>query len=140
MRENQFAFRRVVLYHEAVRRISASSLLVALFYSLIAPALFADPESNLPECCRRKGAHQCSMSTPDESSIGSLAFKLGQRCPAFPQAPAVTSDGAAAFSTSPSAIFAALVSHPAVQQQTEARYRVSFSRSRQKRGPPAFLS
>ena len=34
----------------------------------------------------------------------------------------------------------AVISHPAALEQTEARYRVSFSRSRQKRGPPTPLS
>lgn len=34
-------------------------------------------------------------------------------------------------------IFAAVVSHPVVQQQTEARFRISFERSRQKRAPPS---
>jgi hypothetical protein len=63
-----------------------------------------------------------------------------QRCPAFPLAPAVTADTTGAFSSGTGAIFAALVSHPAIQQQTEARARISFSRSRQKRGPPALLS
>jgi len=123
-----------------VRRVSAFSLLVALSYSLVAPVLFADPESNLPECCRRKGAHQCTMNAPDTDSTDGAAFRLFQRCPAFPLAPAVTADTAAAFLGTSSAIFAELVSHPAVQRQTEALGRVSFSRSRQKRGPPVLLS
>jgi hypothetical protein len=33
-----------------------------------------------------------------------------------------------------------LASHPAAIEQIEARYRISFNRSRQKRGPPSFLS
>jgi hypothetical protein len=33
-----------------------------------------------------------------------------------------------------------VVSHPAGIAQTEARYRVNFNRSRQKRGPPSLLS
>jgi hypothetical protein len=37
-------------------------------------------------------------------------------------------------------VFAAIVSHPAAHAQTEARYRISFSRAWQKRGPPALLS
>ena len=135
-----FAPGDAVLYDKAVRRVSAVSLLLALSYSLIAPALFADPESNLPECSRRKGAHQCSMSVQDKFSTEGTAFQLAQRCPAFPVAPAVTAHSAPAFSSGSGAVLAALVSHPAVQQQTQARYRVSFSRSRQKRGPPAFLS
>lgn len=125
----------------AVRRVSAISLLVALSYSLIAPALFADPESNLPECCRRKGAHQCSMGAPDGVPSDGAAFRVAARCPACPVAPAVAAtDTAVALAGSSGTVFASLVSHPSVQPQTEAQYRVSFSRSRQKRGPPALLS
>jgi len=115
-------------------------LLVALSYSVIAPALFADSESNLPECCRRNGEHQCTMKTHDASSTAGSAFQLVERCPAFPLAPAVTGNAAAAVLRTPGAIFAALVSHPAIQRQTEALGRISFSRSRQKRGPPAPLA
>ena len=37
------------------------------------------------------------------------------------------------------AVFAGLVSHPAVCSQTEAGYRVSRSRSQHKRGPPVLI-
>jgi hypothetical protein len=33
--------------------------------------------------------------------------------------------------------FGCILSHPTIHAQTEARYRISFSRSRQKRGPPS---
>jgi hypothetical protein len=120
-----------------VRRVSAISLLVALSFSLIAPALFADPESKLPECCRRKGAHQCSMGAQDSAPSDGMAFRVAARCPSCPVAPAVATDATAAPASSSGAVFASLVSHPSVQPQSEAHYRVSFSRSRQKRGPPA---
>jgi hypothetical protein len=35
--------------------------------------------------------------------------------------------------------FAAFISHHAVQEQAESRFRISFERSRQKRGPPLSL-
>jgi len=37
-------------------------------------------------------------------------------------------------------ICAPLLSYPSVEARMEAQYRVSFSRSRQKRGPPTPLS
>lgn len=120
--------------------MSAFSLLAALFYSLVAPTLFADPESVLPKCCRRGGEHHCTMKTDDATSTAGSAFRLVQNCPAFPAAQAVTADSAAVVLKTSSAIFAALVSHPAVQCQTEALGRISFSRSRQKRGPPSPLA
>jgi hypothetical protein len=35
--------------------------------------------------------------------------------------------------------FAELVHHPAVHEQTHAKYRISRDRSRQKRGPPSLI-
>jgi len=128
-----------VLYHGAVRRASAFSLLAALFYSLVAPTLFADSESVLPQCCRRAGEHRCAMKTDNAAPTGP-EFRLVQNCPACPAAQAATTDSAAAVLKTSNAIFAGLVSHPAVQCQTEALGRISFSRSRQKRGPPAPLA
>jgi hypothetical protein len=52
----------------------------------------------------------------------------------------VADEGNLAVLRGPGAIFAELVSHPSIHRQTEAKYRVSFSRSRQKRGPPVVLS
>lgn len=125
-----------------MRRASAISLLAAIGYALIVPLAFSDPEANLPACCRRTGAHHCAMSnvtkTIDGVSTPALQAVL-QKCPAFPVSTAVRPGGAAAFPERSQAIFAGLVSHPSIQPQTEARYRVSFSRSRQKRGPPASL-
>ena len=132
--------RKAVLYYEAVRRAPAVSLILAIFYSLIAPALFADPESNLPECCRRKGSHQCSMSAQDAASTSGTEFRAIQRCPVFPAATAIPPGATVAVLRNCSAIFAGLVSHPTIQPQAEAHYRVSFSRSRQKRGPPTVRS
>ena len=64
---------------------------------------------------------------------------LHAKCPAFPKATAVTTAQLAFFVRTPSR-FAEIVAHPNAQPQTEARYRVSFSRARQKRGPPTILA
>jgi hypothetical protein len=121
-----------------VRRASAISLVAAICFSLIAPLLLADPESNLPACCRRAGSHHCAMA--GDESAGSLGLQaVHEKCPLFPLSTAAQfRAGAASLEDSPG-IFAGLVSHPSVQPQTEARARVSFNRSRQKRGPPDSL-
>jgi hypothetical protein len=123
-----------------VRRASAISLLAAICFSLIAPLAFADPESNLPECCRRSGAHHCSMTDDAASADGTHFQSIATKCPAFPVATAAPFSPDVALLKGSGAIFAAVVSHPSIHFQTEARYRVSFSRSRQKRGPPTILS
>ena len=81
------------------------------------------------------------MSMEDAASTAGAGFQSIQpKCPAFPIAAAATASPTVAFLKGSAAIFAAVVSHPSIQFQTEARYRVSFSRSRQKRGPPVTLS
>jgi len=117
-----------------VRRASAISVLAAICFSLIAPLALADTESNLPACCRRKGAHHCAMSAMMAGGNGTPA--MCARCPAYPIATAAQPGGTAAPAGVSQLVFAELLSHPAVSGQTEARARISFSRSRQKRGPP----
>ena len=75
-------------------------------------------------------------NSPGEVSVHSVAAK----CCSYPKATAATTDTNIGAPVNSAAIFAAIVSHPAVHAQTEARYRISFARSSQKRGPPAFLS
>jgi len=114
-------------------------LLLAVFsFSLIGPALFAGAEANLPSCCTRTGKHRCSSMSSDaqDSPSGPAVQGLRQRCPYYPNGGAVPVHSYVALRESSPVSFASLHSHPAVHAQTEARYRVSFSRSRQKRGPP----
>jgi hypothetical protein len=141
------------LYNPSVRRASAICALSAICYAWIAPLALADSEANLPACCRRNGAHHCSMkgSMPGEmqsgemeesvpSTDGTAFYFARQCCPACPGTAAASNQGPVAVLRNSAAIFAGLVSHPSIQPQTEARYRVAFSRSRQKRGPPVVLS
>ena len=128
-----------------MRRLISISLLLFFLMPIASPLFAANPaEANLPACCRRNGKHHCMMalamrspSSPPSSRKPALRpANLQEKCPFAPfltQAPAhliFTSD-------EPQAIFyAGIVSHPACHAQTEARLRISFDRSRQKRGPP----
>jgi hypothetical protein len=121
-------------------------LLIALFsFSLIGSALFISPSGNLPECCRRAGKHHCAMmmATDDdqEDSPSASAFKsVPEKCPFYPKAGALPSAAKTVVTQPAQELVAALLSYPAVIAQAESRYRVSFSRSRQKRGPPSLHS
>jgi hypothetical protein len=117
-----------------------ASLLLALFsFSLISPALLADADSNLPACCRRAGLHHCSLTSQRTASTGPSLHAT--RCPNFPGVRAVPAPGKlAGLARTSQAVFASLVSHPAAHAQTEARYRISYSRAGQKRGPPSLVS
>ena len=125
-----------------MRRLLSISLLLLFVLPLVSPLLAAAPsESNLPACCRRNGKHHCAMAGQLQSSGASPAASapvLRERCPC-----ALTAQAPSHLTYTPrqqtAAIYAGLANHPACHAQTEARLRISFDRSRQKRGPPALL-
>jgi hypothetical protein len=121
-----------------VSRFLASLLLALFSLPLISPALLVAAESKLPACCRRAGIHGCSL-TGQQSAPSGPAFNA-TRCASFPGVPAVpvTAKLAGLVKTS-YAIFACIVPHPSALAQTDALYRISYSRTSQKRGPPAPL-
>jgi hypothetical protein len=105
------------------------------------PALFADPESSLPACCRRDGKHHCAMmdmAGVDQDDGEAYWKSTPQKCAQFPK----TGASSCAAKTGPrrTAKIAHLVSsRPTIAAQTEALYRISHSRSREKRGPPSLV-
>jgi hypothetical protein len=120
-----------------MRRWLAIPMLLLFFLPLVSGFLGAGvSDASLPACCRRNGKHSCSMmgEASPENSRGLSAVR--DKCPCSPAGLAVLvlpafTPGASA------AIYAGLVQHPAVASQTEARRRISYDRSRQKRGPPS---
>jgi hypothetical protein len=77
------------------------------------------------------------MAGMDDQASGP-SFRADSRCPMFPSssaAPIASVTGAPVPSTNQIASVATQLNRP---EQAEAQYRVSFSRSRQKRGPPPF--
>jgi Protein of unknown function (DUF2946) len=128
----------------AVRKLLAITFLALFGLPLVQPlfALTARSEANLLACCRRGGKHRCmeNMAEHSQSTSRDPQFQVpAEKCPYCPAAVAVVHDNAFVPPTA-QAIFAALVAHPAVVAQTESKLRISRSRSRQKRGPPASLS
>jgi len=123
-----------------MRRVLAWLLLAVFSFPLIAPAMFADAESQLPECCRRGGKHHCAMAMDEAAPAPGVTLRsVRQRCPLYSGALSAPGEYAAVLKSA-GAVFGALVSHPATQLQVEAGYRISFSRSAQKRGPPVVFS
>ena len=125
-------------YNNWVRRLLSIVLLVIFSFPLISPvlALAGGSDANLPACCRRNGAHHCMLMRNAESNGSAVSLSaIPPRCPAFPAAVTPVKHGDLSFHAA-SLIFAEIVSHPSVRNQTEARARVALDRSRQKRGPP----
>ncbi|MBZ5576159.1 MAG: hypothetical protein LAP40_06320 [Acidobacteriia bacterium] len=119
-----------------MRRIPAWALLALFSFSLIAPALAWNPDSKLPACCRREGKHHCAM----DNALSPASPAVQALCPFYPQTGAAPAYAKTAVAWAASQAVAAVFSHPAGRARTEGLSRVSFSRTRQKRGPPSFLS
>jgi hypothetical protein len=123
-----------------VRRILSLTLLLLFSLPLISPllALGQSSDSQLPACCRRNGAHRCSMS-PDQLAAlnhGQHFTTAKMKCPMFPQSVAPSHHETSAISLS-AILFAAVHAHPAQFPQVEAWARVALEGARLKRGPPA---
>ena len=135
---------RNLCYDISVQRICAVLLLAILSSSLITPLLSATtPASTIPACCRKDGKHHCSMANMkqqhDEAATAPVKFTTG-KCLQFPNTGAVPIAYNADAPPAALILYAAIVRHPTAHAQTEAQFRVSFSRSSQKRGPPALIS
>jgi hypothetical protein len=121
-----------------MRRALASLLLALFSVPLIVPALLADASSNLPSCCRREGKHHCSMGSEPANQEGLSAIQA--KCPNYPSTIAIPGHWSVAFVKNSPSICISILIEPSAEATAEAQYRVSFSRSRQKRGPPSLLS
>jgi len=128
---------------ETLRRFLSIALLAVLGLPLFSPllALSAGNENNLPACCRRNGKHHCMMSMAEKISLGSReqeSWAPLDSCPYCPTAVLMWhhSDPSVPRAV---AISAGLVSHPALQAQTESKRRIARERSRHKRGPPSLV-
>jgi len=118
-----------------MRRALSITVVLLLSFSLAAPLFAVDAASSLPQCCRRNGSHHCdSRMTADSGSR--MVSTIAPKCPNWPKSIAAPWPNDLA-SPQTQGIRTPLYAHPESAPQTEARYRVAFARSRQKRGPPA---
>jgi hypothetical protein len=134
-----------------MRRLLSILLFAATLFPTLAPILStgAMAESMLPACCRRAGKHQCgmvaeerAMTMGDHANPASKPVKFTpplERCPYSQRslAPAhlqVFAPGSTAMRATTA------LRQPSSAVQAECLRRISFDRSRQKRGPPTLLS
>jgi hypothetical protein len=121
---------------KAVNRLLGAFLVCVFSFLLIVPAFPTSLESQLPACCRTNGKHKCAMGLRHSTDSGANVIQA--TCPysgrlAMPAA----SSGKGFVLGASAAFYGFLISHPAQHAQVEARGRISFSRTRQKRGPPS---
>jgi len=119
-----------------VRRFPAILLAAIFAFSAIGPALVVNRTMSVPACCRRDGKHHCART--DAPSAGPEA--VPPRCAEFPNAGAFPLHTGKALPPGSQLVFGALVQYPPVVAEAADGYRVSFSRSRQERGPPSLFS
>ena len=122
-----------------MRRISALVLLSAMAFWMATPLLASGTPDDLPACCRANGKHKCMMMRSGAGAEGD-APSIAEKCPFLPCIAIRAIHGpAAAAAHAGLSTFAFLTDQPAAQPQEEVLLRISFARTRQKRGPPAFL-
>lgn len=120
-----------------MRRLWACALVLAFFSPLIAPAFTASVnEANLPPCCRRGGKHHCAMYAMAMGRAPWPYRTVQDKCPYSPFAHLAILIFHGYFRDHPPAAPAQPALLAARVRQAEAGYRISFFRSRQKRGPP----
>jgi len=117
-------------------RVIVNVLLAFLTVGQWLPFLVPPPEAALPACCRANGSHHCAVKAMVSPQQSPGARAVSTPCRFYPAQAYSTQGHAAAGITTSQAYFCQLVSHPAIHAQVDARFRVSFDRSRQKRGPP----
>lgn len=126
-----------------MRRFLSISLLLLFTLPLVSP-LFAGStaDANIRACCRRNGKHHCAMSATAQTSANDPSKvhtgSLRERCPYNPASAAAINLPFVA-DPIPTAISADTPSHPICHAQTETLFRISSSRSHQKRGPPSLI-
>jgi hypothetical protein len=126
-----------------MRRVPAILLVLLFSFSLIAPALLVDDQSNLPACCRRDGKHHCGMMDRDMAetpSSGPAADAFHVKCPFFPNGGAMVPECGPALLAASQTAGVSVASQIADRAQAEAGYRIALNRSHRKRGPPTLLS
>lgn len=119
----------------------AMALLLVLFFSslLMAPLFASDPDANLPPCCRRHGKHHCAMRTAQQQDGRPRFTSVREKCPCFP-AGTCASHSPQFQPESGRWFHPAALSAGSIARHTDAGFRLAFSLSHPKRGPPVPLA
>ena len=124
-----------------MRRIVCLGMILLFWLGPLAAILPANAESRLPACCRRHGAHHCSMSgamasMADQSSSGSTpALTAPARCSSYPGWMLASTEPVEALMASLTGM-PVLLAKPHSPAASRAASRLSELRTRANRGPP----
>lgn len=101
-------------------------------------ALAQDPDAGLPVCCRRHGAHHCTMLTKQHRETNS-APGIGAVCPRFPNHSIATTTRVASLVASAASVTASLKFEVDSVRHAEGSHRHESANAHPKRGPPVAL-
>ena len=123
-----------------MRKILAIVLLLVLGVPSALPLFAAGrDDAGVPACCRRAGKHHCLMQAGEAGRASEATREMraaGEACP-YRCALLTRAHVETGFAVAASLRwYAGVLAHPAVQAQTESRWRVARERARGKRGPP----
>jgi len=122
-----------------VRRLAAVSLLVLFGFFLIGPALFAAPDSQFPECCRRLGRHHCAMPGEAAQQQAPGFRNIAERCPYFPASPATPVHRHTPIESAGRIAPVLLSVRTPIASEIPQGNNTSVNRSNPKRGPPSLV-
>lgn len=116
-----------------------ATLLLLMFVLLpLTPLLAGGADASVPACCRRDGKHHCMKGMAQVPAQHKHLTSGGMKCPTFPKLFGTSSLSTNFIPAGSQSYYAAIVSHPSIHAQVETSYRICWSRSQQKRGPPLF--
>jgi len=131
------------MYTVSVWRMHAMLLLAAIGFGLVTPMLLAQPEaSKLPACCRRDGKHGCAMKAARAGKSAASGVSLSStnsKCPLYPTGKATPTPQKISVPPPVRVVVAPVLEFAEEFEQAEVRFRISYSRSGQKRGPPSLF-
>ena len=126
------------MYTESHMRRGASILLLLIFLFGPLAAALGDDDASLPACCRRTGAHHCSMARLRAAILasGTPIVTAPSTCPSYPGDNALTAAPLHGLAPAAAAEFS-LPTAPHAPAAARAAARVSAARTRSSRAPPA---
>lgn len=128
---------KYAIHSEAMQRGVATALAILFSWLLLVPVFATPALVNVPACCRKSGSHQCTMHSSGTSGSERSIQTVQAKCPyAYGSSTRASHVDSYAPGIGES-VYAGVIRHPAISPQTDARFRVSYDRSQQKRGPPA---
>jgi len=124
-----------------MRRTVCAGLILLFWLGPLAAILPANAESQFPVCCRRHGAHHCSMSgamatmANESSSASAPALTAPARCSSYPGSMLASIGPVEALAASPVTL-PVLLARPHSPAAIRTAARLSELRTRANRGPP----